>query len=130
MTNQRRISLGDPTAPGGAKYVVQNLNDLLQMAVEFEYLRLYKDNIPITPLLDTRIQDRVKREQVLLNSKLSSLGLPQKLRALLEIKSKSDVDKYCRKLHLRHYRKITFPIRSMLAQPVGYDQVYRRTASP
>jgi PBP1b-binding outer membrane lipoprotein LpoB len=27
-------------------------------------------------------------------------------------------------------RKITFPIRSMLAQQVGYDQVYRRTASP
>ena len=30
---------------------------------------------------------------------------------------------------LSRRRKITFPIRSMLAKQVGYDQVYRRTAS-
>ena len=103
MTNHRRISLGDPASPGGAKYVVENLNDLFQMAVEFEYLRLYKNNVPITPLLNARIQDRVKREQVLLNHKLSSLGSPQKLKTLLEIKSKSDVEKYCRNLQLSEF---------------------------
>jgi len=32
-------------------------------------------------------------------------------------------------LSLSRRRKITFPIRSMLAKQVGYDQVYRRTAS-
>lgn len=102
MTN-RQIIWGDPTSPGGAKCIAQNSDDLLQMAVEFEYLRLFNDNTPITPLLNTRIHDRAKREQMLLNHKLSSLGLPQNLKTLLETTSKSDVEKYCRNLQLSEF---------------------------
>ena len=84
-------------------YVLQNLEDLFQMVVEFEYLRLENDNIVITPRLNAQIHERVRREQVLLNSKLSALGVPEKLKVLLEIKSKADVDKYCRSLQLTEF---------------------------
>jgi len=132
MTNQRRISLGNPTSPGGATYVIQNLDDLSQMAVEFEYFRLYNNNIIITPRLNARIQDRVKREQILLNHKLSSLGVPEKLKTLLEIRSKSDVTKYCRTLEFSEFelfllihncRQINFSHQSKFPEHIPDDLV-------
>src|SRR5258708_17062688 len=103
MKNRRRISLGDPFSPGGSTYIVRSQDDLFQMAVDFEYMRLLKEEIVVTPLLHDRIVQRVQREQLLLDSKISSLGIPQKLKDLFEIKSKSEAEKYCRVLRLNEF---------------------------
>lgn len=74
---QHQISLGSPFSPGGSTYVIRSQNDLLQMAVDFEYLRLYKQGITVTPSLHELIIERVLREQLVLHSKIFSLGIPQ-----------------------------------------------------
>jgi hypothetical protein len=103
MRNKRRISLGNPSTRSGAVYAVRTEEELFQMAVELEYLRLYEDGIPVTSLLNSRIQDRVRREQLLLQHKLSSLGIPENLKTLLKIESKSEVEKFCRTLQFTEF---------------------------
>jgi hypothetical protein len=73
------------------------------MAVEFEYMRLTVDGLTITPRMNNRVEDRALREQMLLNHNLSLLGVPKKLCSLLEIKSKSHAEKYCRNLRLTEF---------------------------
>jgi hypothetical protein len=103
MKRESRIRLGNPATSSGAVYVVQNQADLLQMALELEYLRLFEDGIPITPQLDSLIQDRVRRELMILKHKLSSQGIPKELNQLFDLTSKSELNKYCRTLQFNEF---------------------------
>lgn len=103
MRNKHVTRFGNPSTRNGAVYVVSDQEGLFQTAVDLEYLRLYVDDIPITPLIEERVQDRVRREQLLLKSNLSSLGIPEKLKKLLEIDTKSESNKFCRKLKVDEF---------------------------
>lgn len=103
MRNKHVTRFGDPTTFPGAVYVVSDEEGLFQTAVDLEYLRLYVDDIPIMSILEERVQDRVRREQLLLHHKLSSLGIPENLKSLFEITSKSECEKYCKNLHFTEF---------------------------
>lgn len=103
MRNKHVTRFGNPNTPGGARYVVSDQEGLFQTAVDLEYLRLYEEGIPIMPLMEDRIQDRVRREQLLLKNKLSAQGIPEKFKKLLEIDAKSESEKYCRKLRIDEF---------------------------
>ncbi len=62
-----------------------------------------------------------------LTSNTPALNSTTAAQNIAKAKSRCNMKSRC---SIRHCRKITFPICSMLAQQVGYDQVYRRTASP
>jgi hypothetical protein len=103
MIEKKSISLGNPFSPGGSVYVARSTDDLLSMAVDFEYLRLHEENIIVTTRLHKLIEDRVLREALILKSKIKGLGIPQKIINLFEISKKSEAEKYCKNLQLDEF---------------------------
>lgn len=94
LQNRHVTRFGNPATPHGARYVVSDLEGLRQTAVDLEYLRLITDGVPITSSMAHRIEDRVRREQVLLEHSVAVEGVSKKLKSLLEIDRLADVRKY------------------------------------
>lgn len=103
MIEKKSISLGNPYSPRGSVYVARSTDDLLSMAVDFEYLRLHEENTIVTARLHKLIEDRVLREALILKSKIKSLGIPEKFISLFEISKKSEAEKYCKNLQLDEF---------------------------
>ena len=103
LQNRHVTRFGNPATPLGARYVVSDMEGLRQTAVDLEHLRLIKDGVPITDSMARRIEDRVRREQVLLDHSVAAEGVPEKLKSLLEIDRLSDVRKYLQQLLVSEY---------------------------
>src|SRR5688500_15082667 len=94
---------GNPATRLGARYAVSDTEGLRQTAVDLEHLRLITDGVPITDSMARRIEDRVRREEVLLNHSLAAEGIPEKLKFLLEIDLLADVRKYLSQRSVSEY---------------------------
>jgi hypothetical protein len=100
MRNKHITKFGDPTTAKGTTYYVTDQEGVFQMSVDMEFARLYQEGIIVTPLMESRIIDRVKREQLIYHSRIAQMGIPDKLKTLLKNNKKSDVEKYSKKFTL------------------------------
>jgi len=103
LQNQHVTRFGNPATRLGARYVALDIEGLRQTAVDLEHLRLIADGVPITESMVRRIEDRVRREQVLLDHRIAAEGVPKDLTSLLEIDRKADARKYLTQQHLLEY---------------------------
>jgi len=94
LQNRHVTRFGNPATRLGARYAASDTEGLRQTAVDLEHLRLITDGVPITDSMSHRIEDRVRREQVLLEHIVAAEGVPEKLKFMLEIDQLADVRKY------------------------------------
>jgi hypothetical protein len=103
LHNKHVTRFGNPATRLGARYVASDVEGLRQTAIDLEYLRLIIDGVPIINSMARRIEDRVRREQVLLDYSVATEGVPAKLKSLLEIGRKADVRKYLDQQQVSEY---------------------------
>jgi hypothetical protein len=103
LRNEHVTRFGNPATPLGARYVVSDRDGLRQVAIDLEHLRLITNGVPITDTMFHLIEDRVKVEQVLLDHRLTSEGIPKNLSLLLDIGRVADARKYTNQLQISEY---------------------------
>ncbi len=103
MNNEHITRFGDPTSITGARYVVNDQEGLLQMALELEQARLIVSDITPTDTLRNLATERVKRNLGILKSKLYSKGIPSTLTHLLNISKKTEAEKYTKTIILEEF---------------------------
>jgi hypothetical protein len=108
LQNRNVTRFGNPATSLGACYVVSDLDGLGQTAIDLEFLRLILDKVPITASMVRKIEDRVKREQILLDNNLSAQGVPENLKSLLDLDRIADVRKYFNKQEVSEYELFLF----------------------
>lgn len=94
LQNRHVTRFGNPATRLGARYEVSDTEGLRQAAVDLEHLRLITDGVPITESLASKIEDRVRREMMLVDHSVSTEGVPEKLKFLLELDQLAHVRKY------------------------------------
>lgn len=103
LQNRHVTRFGNPATRLGARYVALDMEGLRQTAVDLEHLRLIVDGVPVTDFMARRIEDRVRREQVLLDHSLAAEGVPGNLKSLLEIGRMADVRKHLNQQQVSEY---------------------------
>jgi hypothetical protein len=103
LKNRHVTRLGNPATREGATYVALDKEGLLLTAIDLEYLRLIVEGIPITESMKKLVQDRVRREQMLLDHNIGAQGVPEQVRMLFELSRKADVRKYCSNLQISEF---------------------------
>jgi hypothetical protein len=89
-----------PFTPEGALYIVHGKEGVAQFWADNCKIGLQSKGIQITPDIENEILDLVQSKLGEIESEIDAEGLPAKLMPLFEIKKKSKVVGYCKKLEL------------------------------
>jgi hypothetical protein len=74
MKNKHVTRFGNPYSPGGALYYVSDQGGLCQMAVDLEVFHLHRDGVLITSQLKSQIENDIRFERDIYNSKVAQQG--------------------------------------------------------
>lgn len=103
MRNKHVTRFGNPNTRGGALYYVNDLEGLCQMVVDLELFRLHKYGVAISSLHKSQINQNVRFERDIYNSKVAQQGVPEKLSTLFRITKKSEAKKFCKNLSFSEF---------------------------
>ena len=101
MTFKSMTRLGSQLSPQGAIYIAQGKKEgVLELWADIYRSALHLNGVQITPAVEKVILRFVQRKQDELDRQVDTEGIPSKLIPLFEIKKKSKVMGYCKKLEL------------------------------
>jgi hypothetical protein len=103
MRNRHVTRFGAPLTSSGAVYGVSDEEGLFQMYVDLELEHLKAKGIHITSEIKSELKSDIKRKQVEYHDKVKEFGIPEIFKNLFLMNSKTDVEKYTRKIMISEY---------------------------
>jgi hypothetical protein len=98
MAEKKFHKLGSPLSPSGAVYIAEGKQGALQMHIDLVKTTMELNGTKITPKIEKEIREFCQKEQAEEDKRINSLGIPKKLKILIEMKRKAAVARYCRNL--------------------------------
>ena len=86
-----------------ALYFVSDQEGLVQMDIDLELAKMYARGVRITPELKSVVKNNVKQRKTEYHNKVDQAGIPDKIKNLLLITEKAQVEQYARKIVLAEY---------------------------
>ena len=103
MRSRHITRFGSPLAPSGALYFVTDQDGLTQMDVDLELVKLKTKGEFVTRDIKSLVKDRVKRRRAEYRERVGRIGIPENIKGLLSITSKSKAEQYSRNIVISEY---------------------------
>jgi hypothetical protein len=103
MNSRHFTKFGSYFSPSGGLYVISDEDGLIRMDMDMELIRLKSKGVPITRDTITELKRDIQKKRASYHDKVSQAGIPDKLKPLLQITKKAELEKYCRDLTVSEY---------------------------
>lgn len=103
LQNNHVTRFGYPITNTGATYIITDRIGLSQAYFDIEKYNLLSKGLRVSFKEEIFLLEKIKLQERKLNNELKSKGIPETILALINIKKKSGVAKYCKKIEISEY---------------------------
>ncbi len=103
LRNKHITRFGSVFAPSGALYAPSDRAGLIQMEIDLQLAQLQVRGVAITTAVKSQVTDSVRQREREHRDKVNQVGIPDKIRDLIQATRKGEAEKYSRELVLSEY---------------------------
>ncbi len=108
LRNKHITRFGSVLAPSGALYGVSDREGLMQMEIDLQLAQLQVRGIAIDGAVKFQVNESVRQRAREHRDKVGQVGIPDKIRNLIQATKKGEAEKYSRELVLSEYELFLF----------------------
>lgn len=100
MKEQHYYQLGSLTSPSGALFVIEDAEGNILASAEIYKAILQANGIEITPEIEKQVISYTRDRQAEFDRQVESMGIPEKLKTILQFTKKSKAVAYCKRIRI------------------------------